>query len=271
MFSRRVGALSVAFSILVAATLAVIGDEPTTSKNNPPIASAAARVKVSSFAAASDLSAQVAVYLASLSEPLADRAEWDETKQARVEKQAHMLATLAVALGMHDEPHPLKPTASALLNAAQTLASAGADYDGAIKALADAKLAAQEGSADGPARGENNLEWHQVAECGPLMKQAHIVEGAIKRGLSDPRRFKSKANEVAGHAVTLAAMAQSLAFDPAYISDEKDEEAWLDYCVKTRDAAAELVKAAKSSNAEGAGAAFQAMSKSCEACHDQFR
>lgn len=51
---------------------------------------------------------------------------------------------------------------------------------------------------------------------------------------------------------------------------KKDVEDWLKYSIASRDAGAELFKAAKKRDADGAAKAYRSMLNQCNACHKQF-
>ena len=51
---------------------------------------------------------------------------------------------------------------------------------------------------------------------------------------------------------------------------EKDVEAWVKYSVDSRDAGAEIVKAAKKNDFAASKAAYVKMLEHCNACHKQF-
>lgn len=51
---------------------------------------------------------------------------------------------------------------------------------------------------------------------------------------------------------------------------EKDTDLWTKYSVDSRDAGAELVKAAKAKDFTGAKKAYEAMLNHCNACHKKF-
>ena len=78
---------------------------------------------VSQFAPADDLVAQVKLTMAGFA-PLVASEEAYQTDAARLKRDAHTLAALALVLGLHDSDHSLKAAAPALLTAARQLAQA---------------------------------------------------------------------------------------------------------------------------------------------------
>jgi hypothetical protein len=219
--------------------------------------------KVSRFAPAKDLKAQVDFYVGRLQESLANRAEYDETKQSRVNKDANTLAVLALALGMHDEPNPIKGTSADLIRASRALEKSHAEYEAAVKALADVKKAVASG-------GQNavQMKWEKVAQLDALMKQVPLVHAALKRTVE--RRFERQAADAAGQSATLAAIAQASMFDLEHV-EAKDAGAWRRFCAEMRDAAGEINSAAHAGNQGAARAGLARLSKSCDACHEVFR
>ncbi len=239
-------AAALAFSVVVAAGL--LGDEPP---------------KVSQFAPAEDLKAQVAYYQGRIDEALADPADYDEAKQSRVGKDAHTLAAIALVLAKHDAE--AKYRSGALLKAAQKLAEAAGDQAAAAAAAAEVKQAAA-GSDDPPAE----LPWGKVAAIADLMKQVPIVNNGLKRGL-EPPRFQRQAAQSAGQAATLAAIAQAAMYDEEYAGDAADAARWRELCGQMRDTAGEVNAAIHAGQAEAAQAAMKRMAQHCDACHAKFR
>ncbi len=224
--------------------------------------------KVSSFAPAKDLASQIDFYVGRLDEALAKKDDFDGANQSRAVKDAHTLAVISLALGMHDEEHPLKEGAVPMLQAAQALATAATaeDFDAAVKAFADYKAARGSPSTSG-----RSLTWQKVADLGALMKQVPVVNTNLKRGVTDERRFKKQLEESAGQSATLAAIAQAAMFDTSAVKDPVDLEQWQKYCAEMRDAAAAVNTAVRAGDQAQATAAFSRMAKNCDDCHGVFR
>lgn len=220
---------------------------------------------VSTFAPADDLTDQIGYFVGRVEEALANKAEYDEAKQARVKKDASTLAVLGLAVGMHDKDHPRKSSAAALIKSAQALAAGAEDFDQAAAAFANLKKAAAGESQDGMA-----LKWEKVAEMDPLMKQITFVNGNLSRTISGTR-FAKQADQAAGQAATLAAMAQATAFDTAALPKDANLDKWYQFCNEWRDSAAEINAAAHAKDQAKAAAAHKRMLQSCEACHAEFR
>lgn len=225
--------------------------------------------KASSYAPAADLIAQVELYIAGLEEALAKKEDYPESaSEARARKLANTLTVLSLTLALHDEPHKLKTSAPALFTAAQTLSKSTKDYDAAVKAFAAVKEAAAGKVASSDASG---LKWEKVASLGQIMKQSEIVTTTLKRGITDPRRFKRDAAKSAGEATTLAVIAQASLFDTHEVKNPADVGKWYQMCAEMRDAAAAVNVAAHAGDQKGAVTALERMSLSCEKCHEAFR
>ena len=219
--------------------------------------------KVSQFAPAVDLNAQVTYYLGRLDEALADPNDYDEAKQSRVGKDSNTLAALALSLALHDMESKYRD--GALLKASQKLAEGSGEYAPAAAAAAEVKAAAAGGDEK-----PGEIKWGKVASLSALMKQVPVVNNSLKRGL-EPARFQRQAAQSAGQAATLAAIAQAVIFDDEYASDAADAAQWQTLCQQMRDAAAEVNAAVHAGKADEAQAAMKRLAKNCDACHEKFR
>ena len=219
--------------------------------------------KVSTFAPAGDLIAQVEYYKKRMQEAVASEADYDEAKQARIVKDANLVAVLAQHLGMHDSDNPLKSSAAGAVAAAKTLAAA-TDYKSA-----SAGYAALEKALAGGAGGEE-LKWGKVAGMGQLMKQVSVINASLKRGLQ-PTRLKSQAKKTSGESATMAAIANSLLFDTHEVKSEGDLPDWYAYSAEFRDSAGALNAAIKTGQIAKVTPALKRMSTSCDTCHKKFQ
>src|SRR5262249_44865673 len=127
------------------------------------LADAVETPKISSFAPAEDLIAQVDFFLGRVGESVATPADFDEAHQARTLKDGNTLAAIALLLALHDEKHALKDSAGALLAAAQELSGASDNYERARAALEKLRSA-----RDGSLRGGAPVKWEKVAALAPL-------------------------------------------------------------------------------------------------------
>jgi cytochrome c556 len=220
--------------------------------------------KVSGFAPAADLAAQVDYYLGRLGESLSDGKDYDEAKQSRVSKDANTLSVLALVLAMHDaEP---KYRGGELITAARHLAESSDHYEPAAQALAEVKKAAGGSQAPPPTA----VQWGKVASLEALMKQVPIVNNSLKRGL-EPNRFKRQADQSAGQSATLAAIAQAVQFDPPADKDAEAVAQWQTLCRQMRDAAGEVNAAIHAGDQQAAQAGMKRLAQNCDACHEKFR
>ena len=249
--------LSASIRLVVAA---LCGFVPTSLMAAEPQAAA-----VSTFAPADDLVDQIGFFVGRVDEALAKKVEYDEAKQTRVKKDAHTLAVLALALGLHDKDHPRKSSAAALVKSSQALAKDFENFDLATAALANVKKAAA-GEVQDPAP----LKWEKVASMGALMKQVTFVNGNLSRAVNG-QRFARQSAAAAAQAATLAVIAQSTVFDTHEVKDPADLEKWYQLSNEWRDAAAEINSAAHAGDQAKAAAGYKRMHKSCDACHEVFR
>lgn len=219
--------------------------------------------KVSAYAPAADLVAQLDYYRGRVTEALADAADYDEAKQSRVHKDGSTLAVLALVLGNHDEANKFQGRAAAAVKAAEALADSAQDFGKARQALDAFNQAV--GADSGEKAG-----WGQVAELAPLMKQVPVVNNALRRSL-EPARFKKQGAQVAQQAATLAAIAQAAQFDKSAVDSAADADKWQALCMEMRDAAGSLNQAAHAGDQPAASAAAKRLATSCDKCHAVFR
>lgn len=220
--------------------------------------------EASRWAPAEDLIAQVNEYLADFGPALESADEFD-SKAQRLKKDAHTLVVIALALGLHDTDHELKPHCAQLVKAARQLAEAE-DYDSAVAAHKAVQAAvAGSGSADAP-----ELKWEPVASLGQLMKQVTFINNRLRRGTSG-RRFADRAEENARAAAVLAVIGQAAMPETKDVKDPAELDKWYQYCADMRDAAGEVNARIKANDPDGTAEAMKKLEKSCNDCHAVFR
>ncbi len=232
-------------------------DEPAT----------AAKVKVSQFAPADDLIAQIEYFVGRMDQALATKDTYDDAAQSRVAKEADTVAVLALGLNLYDGKHRLSGSTGHLLAAAQTLGKADADYPAARKALNELK-AALAGKTAGPDSAVPG--WEPVAPLGLWMKEVPVVQSNMKRSLQ-PEHFKSQAKQAAASSAALAMIAQGVIADDSALKDLGQRQKWRDECIEMRDAAGAVNQAIHAGDLETTQKALVRLSHSCEKCHSDFR
>jgi len=220
--------------------------------------------KISTFAPAKDLIQQVDFYIGRLSESLSD-ADFDLAEQSRTLKDANTLAVLALMLAVHDEQHPLKPGAAAMLKSAQELSKVGDDAQRGGTALEAIKRARAATDGDG-----EPVKWEKAASLSALMKAVPLVHTGLKRGV-EPNRLARQAAQTAGQSASLAAIAQASMLDPEPAKNPAEVEDWVRYCIQMRDASGEVNSAVHAQDQAKVSAAMKRMTQSCDACHAKFR
>src|SRR5688572_12635530 len=83
----------------------------------------AAELKVSAFAPAEDLIAQLAFFNERIEDALSSETDYSPAKQVRVERDGSTVAVIAQNLALHDSDHALKGSSAALLKASREMAS----------------------------------------------------------------------------------------------------------------------------------------------------
>lgn len=241
------------------AVLVVLASARTLPSQTPP------GVKISAYAPAEDLVGQVDYYIKRLEASLADPNDFDLAKQSRVWKDANTLAVLALVLANHDQQHPLKGSMGAMLAAAKTLATAEDDAEKATAALAAIKAAR---AAKGETAGD--VKWEKVASVPALMKQVPLIHAGLRRAVQ-PNRLARLADESAGQAATLAAIAQVAMLDRQYGATEQEAAQWSAFCAEMRDASGEVNSAIHALDQARVGTGTKRLLESCDACHAKFR
>ncbi len=206
-----------------------------------------------------DLVGQVESYVKELEECVENEADFADYAE-KIQRCAHSLAAVALAMGLHDERTPLQKAAPAVIKACQQL-SVAKDY-AAAKAGVDGVKAALAASGDPAA-----LKWSKVASLRPLMVEVPLINIRMKRYI---RRFEKGAPLLASESAAIVAISQaSLANADETEAPDKVSE-WHKYCVQMRNAAGALNKAAHTKDEQAANAAMEALQKSCEDCHAVF-
>jgi hypothetical protein len=221
--------------------------------------------KVSTFAPAADLLAQVDFFLARASESLSDPARFDLAKQSRTAKDANTLAALALMLAMHDEKFAEKPAMASLLRASGKLAAASDNYEQASAALVALKRARSGSGEPGAA-----AKWEKVASLPALMKQVPLVHSGLKRAVDGDRLARLKAQS-SGQSAALAAIAQASMLDAQYAKTPAEATKWRERCAEMRDAAGSVNAAIHAQDAARVAAGMKRLFQSCESCHAAFR
>ncbi|NLY01809.1 MAG: hypothetical protein GXY83_37465 [Rhodopirellula sp.] len=222
---------------------------------NPP--------KISTFAPADDLVGQLQAYVEEVEESVETEQEYGDSKE-KLLKDADTVLLIGLALGLHDQPNPYQRAAPGIVEAAKEV-SAAENFD-AAKAAVGALKAALTSNADA-----SKLSWQdaQAASLKALMEQVPLINTKMKRYLRGSR-FKTKADETAGHAAVLAIIAQG----SMPLADKTDKpaeaEKWFAYCEQMRDAANKLRSTIRAQDEDAADQAVQDLTQSCDDCHAVF-
>ena len=117
---------------------------------------------------------------------------------------------------------------------------------------------------------DKEIVWEPIADLSQLMKQVPIVNNKLRRGVNG-RRFRRSRDATAGHAATLAALAQASLLDTTYCSDEDDEKKWQEICAEMRDAAYSVNQYVRKGDQAAAKKGLARLVETCDACHHSFR
>jgi len=218
--------------------------------------------KVSSYAPAEDLEAQMEQYLKDFQDAVASEDAFKEA-EGKISKDANTLIVMALALGLHDQQNKYQKAAPALIAAAKQLTS--------VKDLNSAKKAIEALTTAASSQGDpSSLKWEKAAKLEELMKAVPLISNKIKDSSLTAARLEKRGKDYAGYAAVLAVIAQGSL--PNADETEKPTEVakWQQFCLQMRSAAAELNAAIRAKNAEAALKANAKLRQSCDDCHAVF-
>jgi len=254
---RRLQALlGFEMATILLGTLFVVTPTPTFASDGDSIP------KFSTFASADDLAAEVKLQIADLEKAVVDEEEYKSQVEGRFIRDGNTIALIAIALGLHDQDHPIKHCAKAIAAAAQKLAQTK-DFAGTKQAIEDLKAA-----ANGEGKGSSELKWGKVSKLPGLMKdEVPAINNKLKTGL---RHFKKRSSDVAANAATMALIAENANL---YVADTKkpgEGQKWTEFDSQMRAAAGDLAAKAHAGDEAGAKTAMDKLEKSCHDCHAVF-
>ena len=243
-----------AFALMGALLVGVPGSTFASDDAAPP--------KISTFASADDLAAEVKILTADLEKAVVDEDEYKSQVEGRFIRDGNTITLIAIALDLHDQNCPAKAHAQAIAAAARKLVETK-DFAATKQAVADLKAA-----INGPGAGAGALKWGKVATLNGLMKdQVPNINNKLKNSL---RRFKKRAGEAAANAATMALIAENATL---YVADTKkpaEGQKWTALAAQMRAAAVDLAAKAHAGDEPGAKAAMDNLDKSCHDCHAVF-
>ncbi|MEX2188888.1 MAG: hypothetical protein WD875_18915 [Pirellulales bacterium] len=218
-----------------------------------------------------DIAAQLRDYAERLGESLEDDGDYNELDQTRVEKDAATVAGLAWLLVKHDDDHALKPAAPALLAAASEITTHYRDFEpsaAGYKRLS-ATLATKEKPGDATTAKDASPP---VAGTAMLMKQMRFIDNRLQRAAKRRPPTEKTRTDIAGHAATVAALAEPMSGDAKQFAKTADEvRLWQQQSADMAVAAARLNLLANDANAKDFSAAVRALDATCTRCHHDFR
>jgi hypothetical protein len=219
--------------------------------------------KVSTFAPADDLVAQVAKYVKAMNNVVADEQEYKDS-EGKLTRDANTLAIIFLALGLHDQDNKYRANAADLLKAAQDVA-ATKDFASAQKAVAALEAAIEKGAGT-----PGSLKWEKVASLPELMKQVPMVNTKLKLYVKG-KNFKKKAKDTAGYSAVIAAIAQGSIADTSATKNADEVKQWQKFSKTMRDNAGDVNAAIHKANEPAVNAAMKKLNQSCEDCHKVFK
>jgi hypothetical protein len=123
-----------------------------------------------------------------------------------------------------------------------------------------------------PPRGQpepgEDFRWSQVAGRSPLMKRLELAADALNASVASSAGFKSGADRLFHEAEIVAAIGEVIC-QPDF--EYFDDETYREYAGSMRDAAVRVREACRKQDYATARAAVGEISKSCDACHGDYR
>ncbi len=114
-----------------------------------------------------------------------------------------------------------------------------------------------------------DARWDKIADRAPLMQR---IEQAQQQGVApwtaNPGEFSKNASALLREAELISAVAETIQRE-GY--SDSDDETYLGFARKMRDAAMEVAAAVRGKNYDAARAASGNIEKACSGCHEQFR
>lgn len=253
MRKAGLGCLKAGGAIVAVAFMAIVcfSTEPTV---NP---------KPSEYAPITDLANQVTRFLHAIDEDLASGPDYDADRKNRIVLNANTLIVLGRTIAQHDESNDIKLAVPALIESAHALAESYNDYDAAVKAAKGLKEAVEK-------KAGGQINESIAPSLAALMKQVPIVNNDLRRGVNG-KRFDRLADDNAGHAATLAAIAHVSMSCPDYCNDAEARVKWARVCADMRKAATEVRTAVRQKDLPSATSGLANLVKTCDQCHESFR
>ncbi|MEI8376071.1 MAG: hypothetical protein WCJ35_24895 [Planctomycetota bacterium] len=253
---RLQASLGLVMAVFLLGTLLVATPTLTFASDDAPVP------KISTFASADDLAAEVKILVADLEKAVVDEEEYKSQVEGRFIRDGNTITLIAIALGLHDQDSPIKPYTKAIAAAARKLAQTK-DFATTKQAIEDLKTA-----ANGEGKGSIELKWGKVSNLPGLMKdEVPSINNKLKNSL---RRFKKRSSEVAANAATMALIAENANL---YVADTKkpgESQKWTEFDGQMRAAAVDLAAKAHAVDEAGAKTAMDNLEKSCHDCHAVF-
>mgnify|MGYP002725720260 CR=1 FL=1 len=220
--------------------------------------------KPSTYAPAKDLERQFGEIIERVNDSVSDEADYGTVQAKRMAKDASTIAALAFVLGNHDQQNKTKSSAGAIIKAAQQLTDDAEKYADAKAAVA--KLEKAIAATGQPA----DATWSCVGDIEQLMKSVPLLTMSMRRAVR-PTRFERTRDQAAALSAALAAVFQVSMFDDTYCVDDADQKAWIDFCIRARDAASSCNSALGRGDQEAAFEGLEPLSQACDECHERFR
>lgn len=225
--------------------------------------------KMAELPSINDVAEQLGVYIERLEESLAKADDYNEAKQSRVEKDAVTAAALAGLLARHNGDHALKESALGVQAAANEMAAQYLEHAPAAAALLRIKQL-QSGEAKPDANPAAMTE--TPTDAAILMKQIRFIDNRMKRAARDRVSPEKSRGEVAGHAATIAALAEPLArAAKPHAKTPGEVKEWIEQSNAMAAAAARLNSTAHDDAGKDLREALRAVDASCARCHADFR
>ena len=112
-------------------------------------------------------------------------------------------------------------------------------------------------------------KWHDYADRSPVMRRMEVAQQErLGQVMGSEREFSRNSENIAHEAQVLAALAEVIVRDEFPDADDED---YVAYAARLREASADLWRAAEQDNYDAARDALGRANKSCTECHGDYR
>lgn len=113
-----------------------------------------------------------------------------------------------------------------------------------------------------------NNDWSAVVDRSPMMKYAERLRDSLKSAATSPDSIRDNADQIRREVELLAMIGMVLGQAGM---DEADDEDYKSLCIQMTKSATTVSEALQAGELDAVGVGIGAITKSCDACHEQYR